>query len=245
MEVDAAVRASRIAPAQTLFARYERWQERWRESILTALLVLLSSALFIDIPLSHARSSTASALAVTWLGSILATGLIATRRRAAMIAMVLTCALVLAVNALRIDTPSTLTICAGAGSLALFMVLLGRIVWGAVYGPGTVTYHRVCGAIVLYLSIALAFAAFYQILLAVAPGAISGVASNGEYPVLSRSLIYYSLSTITSTGYGDLLPVHPVARSLSNLEAVIGQLFPATFVARIVAREMQARRSPP
>jgi hypothetical protein len=55
-------------------------------------------------------------------------------------------------------------------------------------------------------------------------------------------VIYYSLSTLTSTGYGDLLPIHTVARSLSNLEAIIGQLFPATLLARIVTLEMQARR---
>jgi hypothetical protein len=44
------------------------------------------------------------------------------------------------------------------------------------------------------------------------------------------------------TGYGDLVPVHRVARSLSNLEAVIGQLFSATLLARIVTLGMQARR---
>jgi hypothetical protein len=43
------------------------------------------------------------------------------------------------------------------------------------------------------------------------------------------------MTTITSTGYGDLVPVHPFARSLANLEATFGVLFPATFVARLVA----------
>jgi hypothetical protein len=61
--------------------------------------------------------------------------------------------------------------------------------------------------------------------------------------VLGRNLVYYSLATITSTGYGDIVPLLPLARSMSNLEAVIGQLFPATLLARIVTLEMQARRS--
>jgi hypothetical protein len=106
-----------------------------------------------------------------------------------------------------------------------------------------VTHHRIQGAVVLYLSIALLFAALYEILLALLPGSISGVAAQGNYLVLGRGLIYYSLTTLTSIGYGDLLPIHPLARSLSNLEAVIGQLFPATLLARIVTMEMQARRS--
>jgi len=41
------------------------------------------------------------------------------------------------------------------------------------------------------------------------------------------------------TGYGDIIPVHPLARSLCNLESVVGQLFPATLLARLVTLEMQ------
>jgi voltage-gated potassium channel Kch len=48
-------------------------------------------------------------------------------------------------------------------------------------------------------------------------------------------LNYFSLTTITTTGYGDFVPVDPIARSLANLEAVFGQLFPATLLARLVA----------
>ena len=49
-------------------------------------------------------------------------------------------------------------------------------------------------------------------------------------------LVYFSLTTLTSTGYGDILPVHPAARSLANLEAVIGQLYLAILVARLVSQ---------
>jgi hypothetical protein len=58
-------------------------------------------------------------------------------------------------------------------------------------------------------------------------------------------LSYFSLATITTTGYGDLVPVHPLARSLANVEALFGQLFPATFLARLVALHLahgQGRR---
>jgi hypothetical protein len=96
--------------------------------------------------------------------------------------------------------------------------------------------------VVLYLSISLSFAALYEILLALFPGSISGITARGDYLVLGRGLVYFSLTTLTSTGYGDLVPIHPLVRSLSNLEAVIGQLFPATLLARIVTLEVQARR---
>ncbi len=47
--------------------------------------------------------------------------------------------------------------------------------------------------------------------------------------------------TLTTTGYGDVFPLHPIARSLCNLEAVIGQLYPATLLARLVTLEMAQR----
>ena len=49
------------------------------------------------------------------------------------------------------------------------------------------------------------------------------------------SFSYFSLTTITTTGFGDIVPVHPLARSLATLEAVFGQLFPATLLARLVS----------
>jgi hypothetical protein len=67
------------------------------------------------------------------------------------------------------------------------------------------------------------------------------VIEHGGYLVLGRNLVYYSLETITSTGYGDLVPIAPLARSVSNLESVIGQLFPATLLARIVTLEIHGR----
>jgi hypothetical protein len=58
---------------------------------------------------------------------------------------------------------------------------------------------------------------------------------------LASNLIYFSFATLTTTGYGDVFPVHPIARSLCNLEAVIGQLYPATLLARLVTLEMAHR----
>jgi hypothetical protein len=46
--------------------------------------------------------------------------------------------------------------------------------------------------------------------------------------------MYFSVSTLTTVGYGDIAPLNPIARSLANLEALIGQLYPAIIVARIV-----------
>jgi hypothetical protein len=47
--------------------------------------------------------------------------------------------------------------------------------------------------------------------------------------------VYFSFSTLTTVGYGDITPVARVARSLSNMEALIGQLYPAIVLARLVS----------
>ncbi|HVQ69685.1 MAG TPA: potassium channel family protein [Bradyrhizobium sp.] len=47
-----------------------------------------------------------------------------------------------------------------------------------------------------------------------------------------------SFVTLTPTGYGDIVPVHTLARSLCNIESAIGQLYPATLLARLVTLEM-------
>jgi hypothetical protein len=218
----------------------ERWQERWRDPILTALLVLLALEVFVGEPLARSSVPEAPTLIVVWFLLVISAVLIASRHWVAITAIVLSSALAVSANIVRIGTPSSLTICLGSGSLLVFMAALGWIVWNAVFGPGHVTHHRIQGAVVLYLCIALWFAALYEIVLALIPGSISGVDATGHYLVLGRGLVYYSLTTLTSTGYGDLLPTHPLARSLSNLEAVIGQLFPATLLARIVTLQLRA-----
>jgi hypothetical protein len=55
-------------------------------------------------------------------------------------------------------------------------------------------------------------------------------------------MMYFSLTTLTTTGYGDITPVDPFARSLANLQSVLGQFFLAITVARLVTLQLQDRR---
>jgi voltage-gated potassium channel Kch len=53
---------------------------------------------------------------------------------------------------------------------------------------------------------------------------------------------YFSFVTLTTLGYGDMLPVSPIARSLATSEALFGQLYPAVMIARLISIEILNRR---
>jgi len=90
-----------------------------------------------------------------------------------------------------------------------------------------------------YLLLGLAWAGAYEWVALRDPSAFAGAigaSGGGDGP-----WIYYSLVTLTTMGYGDILPVSPVARSLAVAEAFTGQLYLAILISRLVALELQAR----
>jgi hypothetical protein len=102
----------------------------------------------------------------------------------------------------------------------------------AIFAPGRVTYHHVIGAILLHLTVAVIFSAFYTFIGSLVPNAFAGMRVE-DTPVLASQPIYFSFATLTTTGYGAVAPLHPIARSLCNVEAIFGQLYPATLLAML------------
>jgi hypothetical protein len=84
---------------------------------------------------------------------------------------------------------------------------------------------------VVYLNIALIFASGFSLIWELRPAALS-LAAGGSAEL--DTMLYFSLTTLTMTGYGDIVPVDPFARSLANLEVVLGQFYLAITVARLV-----------
>ena len=108
--------------------------------------------------------------------------------------------------------------------------------------PGRITGYRVLGGIAGYLLIGLMWTFAYQLLVQRAPSAIHfepGVAET--LPGQPSHLIYFSFTTLTTVGFGDVHPVSPAARSLTVAEALIGQLYIAILIASLVGMALQAR----
>jgi hypothetical protein len=115
-------------------------------------------------------------------------------------------------------------------SLGILCVVIGI----KVFSPGTVTFDRILGAVVLYVLIGVVWAEAYQLISIRVPGAYAGIAHDSS-SIDRSSWIYFSFVTLTTVGYGDITPVAHAARSLAILEALIGQLYPAIVLARLVS----------
>ena len=218
-----------------------RLRERWSDPLLTTLTVLLILMMFVFAPLQAIGIKLfqvlgfLSALAIIG-GAFLMSGSPA-------VALALLAALIMAGTAAisRLNLPSVLDIYLLSGAFLITGIVLSWVVARAVFSPGRVNYHRIIGAVLIYLSIALTFVALYSIVGLIVPNAFSGMTFEDD-PALASKVIYFSFVTLTSTGYGDVFPLHPVARSLCNLETIIGQLYPATLLARLVSLEIEGRR---
>jgi hypothetical protein len=123
-------------------------------------------------------------------------------------------------------------------STLVTLILFAAVVAGQVYRSGPVTHHRILGAVAVYLLLGLTWANAYALLQNLRPDAFAGTLNEA---FISQTWIYYSFVTLTTMGYGDITPVHPVARSLAIAEALTGQLYIAITLARLVALHVGTR----
>ncbi len=125
--------------------------------------------------------------------------------------------------------------------LCFCLLAIGVKMRQVVFVPGAVTMNRVVGALCIYLLIGVLWAILYGFVELVEPTAFLYAGREAGDPI--EHVLYYSFVTLTTLGYGDMTPVHPVARTLAYLEAVIGQLYIAVLIAGLVGRHVANLRS--
>lgn len=220
------------------------WQDRIRDPSLTVLLILQLGALFVAVPLAAQGRPIAR---VVGEGLVLAVVLIVvmlSHRPGAILVILLALSATFASLWLPEDSaPVAVSLLSRGGSILTFSAL-SWVVAHAVYAPGRITFRRLQGALVLYLNLATIFASAYHLIWDLNPGAFSNLSAitPGRGPSQIAVMLYFSFTTLTTTGFGDIVPINPFARSLANLEAVVGQLYLATTVARLVTLELEDRR---
>lgn len=127
---------------------------------------------------------------------------------------------------------------------ALYLGIATWLIMRAIFMDPKVTLDTVEGGISAYFLIGNVWALFYGMVVTVDPNAFSQPLITQEYSHASfiRAL-HFSFTTLTTLGYGDIVPVSKVALVLSNLEAIIGQLYPAVFIAILVGGYLSQRNS--
>ena len=214
----------------------------WGDKGLSALLVLLLIAFLLAPLLESALGRLLSAL---FLSLLLMSGVAAMSDRlfprlgagaVALLGIILTW--------LKHFNPENRPLATGSTLVTLcYLFLLTVVVMRHVYQAGPVTTSRVQGAIAAYILVGLTWAIIYRLLELQLPGSLSipPIAVGRTPHDRETELTYFSFVTLTTLGYGDIVPLHPTARMFAIIEALIGQLFPATLLARLVSLETATR----
>lgn len=227
---------------ETTDSRFVRLQERFRDPLLTALTIMLAILMFVIAPMQAVGIVQAHHFGIAFALLLVVAIFIVSGSVPAVVAVLIAIGLILVATVLRLHRSSVLDIYLDASAWLIASITLSIVVARAVFAPGRVTFHRIVGAVQLYLDIGLMFVALFCLVALNVPDAFAGVQVRDNL-ALVENLIYFSFATLTSVGYGDVIPLHPYARSLANVEAIIGQLYPATLLARLVTLELEGRRS--
>ena len=116
-----------------------------------------------------------------------------------------------------------------ASSLLILMVLI------KVFEEGSISYHRVIGSIVAYMLIGNLWADLFEFIYLNSPGSIQFPAADLQSGISASSYLYFSFTTLTTTGFGDILPVNSMTRTLVTIEQLIGVLYPVVLIGRLVS----------
>jgi Ion channel len=124
---------------------------------------------------------------------------------------------------------------AGAGAAELWkgviLLLSAVLIVRRVLAKPTVTIQSIYGALSTYIIVGLMFAAYYA-----AIGRLGGAPFFADHqPADTQTYQYFSFTTLTTLGYGDFTAAGNGGRALAVMEALSGQIFLATLVARLVA----------
>ena len=159
--------------------------------------------------------------------------------RAARLAIVATGAAVFAAGLANSYVPNGLTPLGVYLSVIAYHAVVIVVLARTIFGASEVFTEVVLAATSLYLLIGSVFTALFGLLEWVAPGSFVQ-ASGGA--VEWQQFLYFSYITLTSLGYGDILPVGFYAQSLAAFEAVVGVLYTVILLSRLVGMHQTRER---
>jgi len=218
--------------------------------LLVSLVFVLAVAPLLDDEL------LGSLVMLSGLTAVFATGVFANQhRRGVVIASAVVAVLALPTLWSTLIDDSVPLKLGGVLLAILFCVVTSTLILTAVVKDLTATPDAVFGAICVYLLMGLGWALAYSAIeftIEDSPKAMSHavIHSNGEFIYAFSDVVYFSFVTMSTLGYGDMIPNTPLCRTLAWLQSIAGQFYLAVLVARLInmlphSGEQRTRRMSP
>ena len=216
----------------------KRLQQFWaEEKSLTILFFILVVHIFVIIPFGQ-KTILGQIVFLTFYASLLSAGAFLLTKNSTLRVLAIFIVVLLVLMGSDILFKSVSFEVVDDFIVVLYCILLSWVVLLRTFSGGPITIHRIQGAVVVYLLIGLIFAGLYHaIYLLNVETAFKGLNSSDR-----KELMYFSLTTLTTVGYGDITGGIASTRSLANLEGLIGQLYPAILIARLVSMEFESSK---
>ena len=215
----------------------KKFHRFWAEDKnLLVLLIFLAIHIFVAIPLGQ-KSTITKIIAFVFYLFVLVAGLKFIARNRIFTVILITALISVVLLSTNLFTDAAWISSVNSLASIAFSSLLVWIVLSKTFSEGPINIYRIQGSIVGYLLFGLIFAQIYELIfLVVGDAGFKGLTSGDE-----KEFLYFSLTTLTTTGYGDISPAVPLSRSIANIESFIGQLYPAILIARLVSMEFSDR----
>jgi hypothetical protein len=217
----------------------KRLQQFWaEEKSLTILLLILLVHIFVIIPLGQ-QTVLSQIIFLIFYVSLLSAGMFLLVKNVKLRTVLIVVLAILIVLGSDFLFKSVSFEIIDDFIVVLYCIMLGWIVLLRTFSEGPITIHRIQGAIVVYLLVSFVFAMLYHsIYLLNNETAFKGLSSSD-----TKEFMYFSLTTLTTVGYGDITGGIASTRALANLEGLIGQLYPAILIARLVSMEFESSKN--
>ncbi|WP_278020807.1 ion channel [Flavobacterium ginsengisoli] len=220
-----------------MIAKKDRFLYRFwtQEKGLSGMLILLCIMHFIAIPFFGSKSHFMVAVNIFWMLFLFAGIVALSKHRKQAISISIIPILFLIIQWINYLNHNVFILFADLIFSVAIMLLLISLVLVKVLEPGPVTNYRIIGSIVVYMLLVHFWSVLYLFLYNHIEGSFqiaeSKFASNSD----QANFMYFSYISMTSTGFGEIVPLHPLARSLVQIEVLTGVLYPVILIGRLVS----------
>ncbi len=206
-----------------------------QESGLSGMIILLAMMQFVLIPLFGSYSFFMVVLNVFWMLFLFAGIFSFSNSKKQTILISIIPILFVIFSWINVFSTNLLVLISElVFSICTFLLLI-ILVLKKIFEPGPITAHRVIGSIVIYMLLAQLWTVVYVFFYQHISGSFQLTLPAFESNSIQANFLYFSYVTLSTTGFGEILPLHPLARALVNLESIFGVLYPVVLIGRLVS----------